>query len=188
MGEMVGYRMRGIACVPGKDMSTQTSIEWTERTWNPAVGCSKLSPGCAHCYAEVMARRLQAMRVKGYKNGFEGTLLPNSIHWVIVGGESGLRARLMQQDWALNIKHQCDEQRSAFIFRQWGGWGVDGKKRAKIVVGENVGCGACVNNRYMHILNASEADNIRCGIKRAVQSLLAADHPAGADQQHRRIL
>lgn len=57
-------------------MSTQTSIEWTEVTWNPTVGCSKISPGCAHCYAEVMARRLKAMGVKGYENGFKLTLLP----------------------------------------------------------------------------------------------------------------
>jgi len=60
-------------------MSTKTSIEWTERTWNPAVGCSKVSPGCAHCYAEVMARRLKAMRVKGYENGFRLTLLPRRL-------------------------------------------------------------------------------------------------------------
>jgi protein gp37 len=53
------------------------------------------------------------------------------IHWVIVGGESGPKARPMQQEWVLNIKQQCDEQRSAFFFKQWGGWGVDGKKRAK---------------------------------------------------------
>ena len=51
-------------------MSTQSRIEWTEQTWNPAVGCSKVSPGCANCYAEAMAKRLQAMRVKGYENGF----------------------------------------------------------------------------------------------------------------------
>src|SRR3990172_5309208 len=57
-------------------MSTKTSIEWTERTWNPTVGCSKISPGCAHCYAEVMAWRLKAMGVKGYENGFKLTLLP----------------------------------------------------------------------------------------------------------------
>ena len=46
---------------------------------NPAVGCSKISPGCANCYAEVMARRLQAMRVKGYENGFRLTLLPERL-------------------------------------------------------------------------------------------------------------
>jgi protein gp37 len=60
-----------------------------------------------------------------------GTLNLTGIHWVIVGGESGPKARPMQQEWVLNIKRQCDEQRSAFFFKQWGGWGVDGKKRAK---------------------------------------------------------
>ena len=56
-----------------------SKIEWTERTWNPAVGCRKVSPGCANCYAEAMAKRLQAMRVKGYENGFALTLLPNRL-------------------------------------------------------------------------------------------------------------
>lgn len=226
-------------------MSTQTSIEWTEMTWNPAVGCSKVSPGCAHCYAEAMAKRLQAMGMEGYENGFALTLLPhrleeplkrskptiyfvnsmsdlfherisddyirqvfdvirraprhtfqvltkraermrkffqdqqppcnawlgvtvedrqyglprleslrqvsapirfasvepllenlgaidlNGIHWVIVGGESGPKARPMRQEWVLNVKEQCDKQGTAFFFKQWGGWGVDGKKRAK---------------------------------------------------------
>ena len=60
-----------------------------------------------------------------------GTLNLKNIHWVIVGGESGPKARPMQQEWVLNIKRQCDEQRSAFFFKQWGGWCVDGKKRAK---------------------------------------------------------
>jgi len=226
-------------------MSTKTSIEWTEQTWNPAVGCSKITPGCAHCYAEVMARRLKAMGVKGYANGFELTLLPerleeplkrkqptvyfvnsmsdlfhegipdsylrkvmavirqspqhtfqiltkrakrmaeyfqgqpvppnawlgvtvenradglprldylraieacvrfvsseplledlgvvdlSGIHWVIVGGESGPKARQMRREWILNIKNQCAHQRVAFFFKQWGGWGADGKKRPK---------------------------------------------------------
>lgn len=226
-------------------MSTQTSIEWTEMTWNPAVGCSKVSPGCANCYAEAMAKRLQAMGMEGYEKGFALTLLPhrleeplkrskstiyfvnsmsdlfhekipddyirqvfdvirraprhtfqvltkraermskffqdqqpprnawlgvtvedrkyglprleclrqvpahirfasvepllenlgamdlNDIHWVIVGGESGPKARPMRQEWVLNVKEQCDEQGAAFFFKQWGGWGVDGKKRAK---------------------------------------------------------
>jgi protein gp37 len=226
-------------------MSSQTTIEWTEQTWNPTVGCNKVSPGCANCYAEAMAKRLQAMKVKGYENAFELTLLPNrlqeplkrrkptiyfvnsmsdlfheeipddyirlvfdvirqapqhtfqvltkraermaaffkdyvppgnawlgatvedrehgvpridwlrqvpaairflsvepllgelgqldlsGIHWVIVGGESGPKARPMRQEWVLNIKRQCDEQDAAFFFKQWGGWGVDGKKRAK---------------------------------------------------------
>jgi len=226
-------------------MSTKTSIEWTEHTWNPTVGCSKISQGCAHCYAEVMARRLKAMGVKGYENGFRLTLLPerlleplnrivptvyfvnsmsdlfhedipdsylkrvmatigrcpqhtfqiltkraermadffhrqppprnvwlgvtvenrtdglpripylraidaqvrftsieplledlgafdlSGIHWVIVGGESGPKARPMKREWVLRIKSQCDHKRVAFFFKQWGGWGPDGIKRAK---------------------------------------------------------
>lgn len=49
----------------------QSSIEWTEMTWNPTTGCNKISAGCKHCYAEVMARRLQAMGIDKYKDGFE---------------------------------------------------------------------------------------------------------------------
>lgn len=64
-------------------MTTQTAIEWTEQTWNPITGCTKISPGCKHCYAETMARRLQAMGVRGYENGFGLTLLPERLAWRI---------------------------------------------------------------------------------------------------------
>lgn len=50
---------------------SQSSIEWTEMTWNPTTGCSKISAGCKHCYAEVMSRRLQAMGVPKYKDAFK---------------------------------------------------------------------------------------------------------------------
>jgi len=50
---------------------SQSSIEWTEMTWNPTTGCDKISAGCRYCYAEVMSRRLQAMGVEKYKDGFE---------------------------------------------------------------------------------------------------------------------
>lgn len=220
-------------------------IEWTEQTWNPVVGCTKVSPGCAHCYAEVMAKRLQAMGTPGYEHGFEvslrperlsqpltrkkptvffvnsmsdlfhddvpfdfvdqvfevirqtphhtyqiltkraarlaeyfatrtapsnawlgvsvenvkhgvpridllrgvsaavrflsveplledlGTLDLTSIHWVIVGGESGPKARPMQEAWVENIRRQCERDDVAFFFKQWGGWGADGVRRAK---------------------------------------------------------
>ena len=52
-------------------MATRSGIEWTETTWNPVTGCSKVSPGCAHCYAERMAKRLQAMGVRKYSLGFD---------------------------------------------------------------------------------------------------------------------
>lgn len=226
-------------------MSTKSSIEWTEQTWNPTVGCSKISPGCMYCYAETMARRLKAMGVKGYENGFNLTLLPErleeplkrrrptvyfvnsmsdlfhekiperylqqiftvirqcphhtfqiltkradrmaeffqdrmppvnawlgvtvenrsdglprieylksidgcirfvsaeplledlgdvdytGIQWVIVGGESGPKARRMKPEWVLNIKKRCDDQKVAFFFKQWGLWGPNGQKKSK---------------------------------------------------------
>jgi protein gp37 len=228
-------------------MSTVSRIEWTEQTWNPTTGCTKISPGCKHCYAETMARRLKAMGVKGYEDGFKLNILPErlaeplgrrkpttyfvnsmsdlfhkdipfefldqvfdvirrtpqhtyqiltkraarmrkyfvpgerivpgnvwlgtsvenrkyglpridelreveasirflsveplledlgrvdltGIHWVIVGGESGPKARPMNPDWVAGIKEQCEEVGVAFFFKQWGGWGADGKKRHK---------------------------------------------------------
>jgi protein gp37 len=226
-------------------MSTQTSIEWTELSWNPTTGCTKVSPGCKNCYAETMARRLKAMGLKGYENGFTLTLQPDrlneplcrkkssmyfvnsmsdlfhqgvpdqyikkvlsviskanwhtfqiltkrakrmsqffknnsipknlwvgvtvenkkhglprieclrqinastrfismeplledlglidlsDINWVIVGGESGTKARPMKPAWAINIKDQCKKQGSIFFFKQWGLWGSDGIKRSK---------------------------------------------------------
>ncbi len=226
-------------------MSTKTSIEWTEHSWNPTTGCNKISPGCQNCYAEIMARRLRAMGVKGYENGFKLTLQPKRLHdplkrkkptiyfvnsmsdlfhkkipdkyirkvfdvinqspqhvfqiltkragrmvhflksynasknvwmgvtvenkkhgvpridmlrkvnayirflslepliedigeidlsnidWIIVGGESGPKARPMNPEWVQRIKKQCDKKNILFFFKQWGGWGADGKKRTK---------------------------------------------------------
>ena len=55
-------------------MGSRSSIEWTESTWNPITGCTKISPGCAHCYAETLSRRLKAMGQPNYVNGFRLTL------------------------------------------------------------------------------------------------------------------
>lgn len=226
-------------------MTTASAIEWTEQTWNPTTGCTKISPGCKHCYAEVMANRLCAMGTPGYEKNFELTLQPSrllqplerkkpttyfvnsmsdlfhedvpdayldkvmetiantpqhtyqiltkraqrlpkyfkkrscpdnvwlgvsvedkkygvprinylrqvdakirflsveplledigiidltDIHWVIVGGESGPKARPMKEEWVINVKNQAKQYGSAFFFKQWGGWGVDGVKRNK---------------------------------------------------------
>ena len=60
-------------------MSTTSQIEWTETTWNPVTGCSKISPGCKHCYAERMAKRLRAMGTAKYRNGFEVTIHPTAL-------------------------------------------------------------------------------------------------------------
>lgn len=226
-------------------MGTISRIEWTEQTWNPTVGCTKISPGCKHCYAESMAQRLKAMGTPGYENGFELTLIPqrleaplkrkvptiyfvnsmsdlfhenvpsnyidqvfqvirqakqhtfqiltkraermneyfegkiapsnawlgvsvedrkygipridylrninasirflsveplledigeidlSDIHWVIVGGESGTNARPMKPEWVDSIREHCEKYQVAFFFKQWGGWGADGRRRAK---------------------------------------------------------
>lgn len=226
-------------------MTQLSRIEWTEATWNPTVGCTKISLGCKNCYAEAMAKRLQAMGTPGYANGFKLTVLPErleeplrrkkptvyfvnsmsdlfhksvsdayieqvfdviqrsphhtfqvltkraerltsffkhravpsnawigvsvedqesgvprinhlrkvdarirflsvepllndvgeldltDIHWVIVGGESGPKARPMKLEWVESIQQQCKEQSVQFFFKQWGGWGADGKKRSK---------------------------------------------------------
>lgn len=55
-------------------MATKSAIEWTESTWNPLTGCTKISPGCKHCYAERMAHRLQSMGQLNYRNGFTLTI------------------------------------------------------------------------------------------------------------------
>jgi protein gp37 len=60
-------------------MANHSHIEWTDATWNPVTGCSKISPGCKFCYAERLAHRLQAMGQKNYRNGFAVTLQPHML-------------------------------------------------------------------------------------------------------------
>lgn len=57
----------------------KSAIEWTQATWNPVTGCTKVSPGCKHCYAETLAFRLQAMGQRNYRNGFLLTLQPHML-------------------------------------------------------------------------------------------------------------
>jgi protein gp37 len=60
-------------------MAENSHIEWTDATWNPVTGCSKISPGCKFCYAERLAHRLEAMGQGNYRNGFEVTLQPHML-------------------------------------------------------------------------------------------------------------
>jgi protein gp37 len=68
-----------------KAFMATSSIEWTEVTWNPTTGCAKVSPGCKNCYAERLSKRLHAMGVEKYTNGFDLTLHENTLeiplHW-----------------------------------------------------------------------------------------------------------
>ena len=56
-----------------------TKIEWTDATWNPVTGCNKISPGCKHCYAERLSKRLKATGMAKYRNGFAVTLHPDTL-------------------------------------------------------------------------------------------------------------
>ena len=60
-------------------MATNSHIEWTDATWNPVTGCTKVSPGCKHCYAERLSHRLQLMGQANYRNGFNLTLQPQML-------------------------------------------------------------------------------------------------------------
>ena len=82
-----------------------------------------------------------------------GKLDLQDIQWVIVGGESGKKARPMQKAWVTNVKRQCDSADIAFFFKQWGAWGADGQRRSKKANGRNLGgrvwddmpaCAGCV--------------------------------------------
>ncbi len=61
-------------------MARRSEIEWTDSTWNPLTGCTKISPGCEHCYAERMARRLHAIGHPNYFNGFRLTMHEGALH------------------------------------------------------------------------------------------------------------
>ena len=60
-------------------MSERSSIEWTEATWNPVRGCTKISPGCAHCYAETFAERFRGVKAHPYEQGFDLRLVPEKL-------------------------------------------------------------------------------------------------------------
>lgn len=75
------FRLLGMRKIAngGDGVATKSSIEWTESTWNPVTGCTKISAGCKHCYAERMAKRLHAMGSKNYANGFALTLQEHAL-------------------------------------------------------------------------------------------------------------
>ena len=66
-------------------MSDTSKIEWTDATWNPVTGCTKVSPGCDHCYAETFAERWRGTPGHHFENGFDVTLRPERLdqplHW-----------------------------------------------------------------------------------------------------------
>ena len=93
-------------------MGQSSTIEWTESTWNPVTGCTKISPGCKHCYAERMAKRLKAMGQVNYVNGFRLTMhdkaLPLPLTWkkpqaIFVNSMSDLFHRDVSTEFILKV-------------------------------------------------------------------------------------
>ena len=93
-------------------MSKKSSIEWTESTWNPITGCTKISPGCKNCYAERMAKRLKAMGQQNYRNSFKVTTHPHAIElplkWkkpqtIFVNSMSDIFHELVQKAFILKL-------------------------------------------------------------------------------------
>ena len=81
-------------------MSERTSIEWTDATWNPVRGCTKISPGCAHCYAETFAERFRGVPGHPYEQGFDLRLVPEIDSLPIAGILMAVRkARRLTSAW-----------------------------------------------------------------------------------------
>jgi len=100
-------------------MAARSGIEWTESTWNPVTGCTKISPGCKHCYAERMSLRLQSMGQPNYASGFKltthGHMLVLPLNWkkpqmIFVNSMSDLFHRDVPLDFirmVFNIMHRA---------------------------------------------------------------------------------
>src|SRR5437870_2126640 len=111
-------------------MAANSHIEWTEATWNPVTGCSKVSAGCKNCYAERLAFRLQAMGNPRYRNGFALTLHEDLIklpkRWreprlIFVNSMSDLFHEQVPLELIREIFKACRKQNVPFFFKQWGG-------------------------------------------------------------------
>ena len=78
-------------------MATRSNIEWTQMTWNPVTGCTKISAGCKNCYAERMAKRLQAIGVARYANAFKVTLQEDLLEAPLSWARPRLRFRQLDE-------------------------------------------------------------------------------------------
>jgi len=113
-------------------MAIGSTIEWTEATWNPVTGCTKVSAGCKHCYAERMAKRLRAMRQPNYRNGFEVTLQPQALdlplRWrtprtIFVNSMSDLFHEAVPSDYirdVFQVMHDADWHRFQVLTKRSG--------------------------------------------------------------------
>ncbi len=93
-------------------MSTNTKIEWTDATWNPVRGCTKITPGCAHCYAETFAERFRGVKGHPYEQGFDLRMVPEKLaepflwtkpQMVFVNSMSDLFHQDVPEDYILQV-------------------------------------------------------------------------------------
>ena len=105
-------------------MNNNCKIEWTESTWNPVTGCTKISPGCVHCYAERMAYRLQAMGQPNYRLGFQVVCHEQML-------EQPLKWRMPKIIFVNSMSDLFHARVPEFFFKQWGG--VNKKKSGRLL-------------------------------------------------------
>ncbi len=104
-------------------------LTWSDNIW---MGVSVESNSYIHRidYLRKTEAKTKFLSLEPLLSPIKNLNLEN-INWVIVGGESGHKARPMKPEWAIDIQRQCDEQEVSFFFKQWGAWGADGIKRNK---------------------------------------------------------
>src|SRR5512144_676826 len=106
-------------------MADRSHIEWTEATWNPVTGCTKISPGCAHCYAETFANRFRGVRGHAYELGFKPRVVPQLLNeplkWkkpkrIFVNSMSDLFHEIVPDDFIVDVARVM-EQASWHVFQ-----------------------------------------------------------------------
>ncbi|HEX8287508.1 MAG TPA: phage Gp37/Gp68 family protein [Pyrinomonadaceae bacterium] len=104
-------------------------LNWSDNIW---MGVSVENKNFVHRidYLRYTQAKIKFLSLEPLLSPLKNLNLEN-IDWVIVGGESGFKARPMKEQWAIDIQKQCKEQGASFFFKQWGAWGVDGVKRNK---------------------------------------------------------
>jgi protein gp37 len=154
-------------------MATQSTIEWTETTWNPVTGCSKVSAGCLNCYAERMAKRLRAAGQQRYKNGFKVALhrqvLDEPYFWkkpriVFVNSMSDLFHEKVPFEFIQDVFRVMNEnKRHVFqILTKRSGRLVELAPQLKW--SENIWMGVTVeNNNY--VFRADDLRKVNCAVK-----------------------
>ncbi len=104
-------------------------LNWSDNIW---MGVSVENSKYVHRIDDLRNSKAQTkfLSLEPLLSSLKNLDLKN-IDWVIVGGESGHRARPMNPEWAIDIQRQCDDQDVSFFFKQWGAWGADGVRRSK---------------------------------------------------------